>query len=353
MFRQRLRARILIALFVAATFATMPLTALTQRTSPVAPNRAQVEAVVREAYDKFKNDTGGKNADYIPYLAKVDSKLFGIAIVTTDNQTATLGDINYSFSIQSISKVFSQALAMEELGPDKVFEKVGSEPTGRAFNSVFAVADMPTHTGNPYVNAGAISTVSLISGKTADEKWNKILNFYSRAAGEKLQLIDEVYKSEAATNTGNKALSMLLAKYDRIYADPFESVDVYTKQCSVGVNVTQLARMGATLANNGKNPATGEQVIKAEHVPYILSTMIMAGLYDGSGGWAWHVGLPAKSGVGGGIVAIVPGKGAIAVFAPPLDEAGNSVKAQKVIEYFSKQLDLNLFSPRSVGLKGS
>lgn len=353
MFRQRLRARILIALFVAATFATTPLTALTQRTSPVAPNRAQVEAVVREAYDKFRNDTGGKNADYIPYLAKVDSKLFGIAIVTTDNQTATLGDINYSFSIQSISKVFSQALAMEELGPDKVFEKVGSEPTGRAFNSVFAVADMPTHTGNPYVNAGAISTVSLISGKTADEKWNKILNFYSRVAGEKLQLIDEVYKSEAATNTGNKALSMLLAKYDRIYADPFESVDVYTKQCSVGVNVTQLARMGATLANNGKNPATGEQVIKAENVPYILSTMIMAGLYDGSGGWAWHVGLPAKSGVGGGIVAVVPGKGAIAVFAPPLDEAGNSVKAQKVIEYFSKQLDFNLFSPRSVGLKGS
>lgn len=353
MLSHRIRARILIALFVVATFASAPLTALTQRTSPVAPNRAQVEAVVREAYDKFKNDTGGKNADYIPYLAKVDSKLFGIAIVTTDNQTATLGDITYSFSIQSISKVFSQALAMEELGPDKVFEKVGSEPTGRAFNSVFAVADMPTHTGNPYVNAGAISTVSLISGKTADEKWNKILNFYSRVAGEKLQLIDEVYKSEAATNTGNKALSMLLAKYDRIYADPFESVDVYTKQCSVGVNVTQLARMGATLANNGKNPATGEQVIKAENVPYILSTMIMAGLYDGSGGWAWHVGLPAKSGVGGGIVAVVPGKGAIAVFAPPLDEAGNSVKAQKVIEYFSKQLDFNLFSPRSVGLKGS
>jgi glutaminase len=262
-----------------------------------------------------------------------------------------MGDIKYSFSIQSISKVFSQALAMEEFGPEKVFEKVGNEPTGRAFNSVFAVADMPTHTGNPYVNAGAISTVSLISAKTADEKWARILNFYSRAAGEKLILIDEVYKSEAATNTGNKALSMLLAKYDRIYADPFESVDVYTRQCSVGVNVEQLARMGATLANNGKNPTTGEQVIKPENVPHILSTMIMAGLYDGSGGWAWHVGLPAKSGVGGGIVAVVPGKGAIAVFAPPLDEAGNSVKAQKVIEYVANKLDFNVFSPRSVGLK--
>jgi glutaminase len=342
----------LAAAFMVSTFVFAPLSALAQKASPVAPNRAQAEAAVRQAYEKFKNDTGGKNADYIPYLAHVDSKLFGIAIVTTDNQVITMGDINYAFSIQSISKVYSLALAMEEFGADKVFEKVGSEPTGRAFNSVFAVADMPTHTGNPFVNAGAISTVSLISAKSADEKWNKILDFYSRAAGEKLTLIDEVYKSEAATNTGNKALSMLLAKYDRIYADPFESVDVYTKQCSVGVNVAQLARMGATLANNGKNPATGEQVIKPENVPHILSTMIMAGLYDGSGGWAWHVGLPAKSGVGGGIVAVVPGKGAIAVFAPPLDEAGNSVKAQKVIEYVANQLDLNLFSPRSVGLKG-
>ena len=352
MLRTKIQMRMLLAFLIATTFVSVPLVGLAQKASPVAPNRAQVEAVVREAYEKFKNDTGGKNADYIPYLAHVDSKLFGIAIVTTDNQVLTMGDINYAFSIQSISKVFSQALAMEELGPDKVFEKVGSEPTGRAFNSVFAVADMPTHTGNPYVNAGAIATVSLISAKTADEKWNKILSFYSRCAGEKLSLIDEVYKSEAATNTGNKALAMLLAKYDRIYADPMESVDVYTKQCSVGVNVAQLARMGATLANNGKNPATGEQVIKAEDVPYILSTMTMAGLYDGSGGWAWHVGLPAKSGVGGGIVAVVPGKGAIAVFAPPLDDAGNSVKAQKVIEYVANKLDLNVFSPRSVGLRG-
>jgi glutaminase len=210
---------------------------------------------------------------------------------------------------------------------------------------------MPTHTGNPLVNAGAIATTSLISGKDPGEKWNKILNFYSKIAGEKLVLIDEVYKSEAATNTGNKALSMLLAKYERIYADPFESVDIYTKQCSVGVNATQLARMGATLANNGVNPATGEQVIKREDIRHILSVMSMAGLYDGSGRWAWHVGLPAKSGVGGGIVAVVPGKGAIAVFAPPLDEAGNSVKAQKVIEYVTDKLDYDLYSPSSVGLK--
>jgi glutaminase len=321
------------------------------KVSPVAPRKQQLQAIVDEAYSRFKGDTRGKNADYIPVLAQVNSNLFGIAVVSTDNQVVTAGDVKTAFSIQSIAKVFSLALAMEEQGADKVFEKIGSEPTGRAFNSPVAVVDMPTHTANPLVNAGAIATVSLISGKSPDEKWNKILNFYGRVAGEKLALIDEVYKSEAATNTGNKALSYLLAKYDRIYSDPFEAVDVYTKECSVGVTALQLAKMGATLANNGRNPATGEQVIKTENVQEILSTMMMAGLYDGSGGWAWHVGLPAKSGVGGGLLAVMPGKGAIAVFAPPLDEAGNSVKGQEVIRHVANRLDLNIFSPASVGLK--
>jgi len=319
--------------------------------SPVAPKEELVKAAVNEAYSTYKADTSGKNADYIPYLAQVDSKLFGVAVVTVDNKSYTLGDIDYSFSIQSISKVFTLALAMEELGTANVFARVGSEPTGRPFNSVVAVVDMPTHTGNPLVNAGAIATTSLISGSSANEKWNKILAFYSKAAGEKLSLIDEVYKSEAATNQGNRALAALLLKYERIYSEPLEAVDIYTKQCSVGVNVKQLAQMGATLANNGVNPITGERVMKADDIPHILATMTMAGLYDGSGGWAWHVGLPAKSGVGGGILAVVPGKGAIAVFAPPLDEAGNSVKAQKVISYVADKLDYNLFSPQSVGVK--
>src|SRR5215469_1142476 len=295
--------------FLAATDAQAQAApkAASTKTSPVAPRKEQIQAIINEAYNKFKGETRGKNADYIPELAKVDSKLFGIAVVSTDNQSVAVGDTKTPFSIQSIAKVFSLALAMEEQGRDKVFQKIGSEPTGRAFNSPVAVVDMPTHTGNPLVNAGAIATVSLISGKSADEKWSKILGFYSRVAGEKLTLIDAVYKSEAATNTGNKALSWLLAKYDRMYADPIESVDVYTKECSVGVTALQLARMGATLANNGVKPVTGQQVIKAENVPEILSTMMMAGLYDGSGGWAWHVGLPAKSGVGGGIVAVAPG----------------------------------------------
>jgi glutaminase len=272
--------RYMKAIAALALAATLVPGAPAQSQSPVAPARAQVEATVQEAYQKFQSDTTGKNADYIPYLAQVDPKLFGIAIVTTDNQVLTLGDVKYSFSIQSISKVFTLALVMDELGPEKTFQRIGSEPTGRAFNSVNAVVDMPTHTGNPFVNAGAIATT-----------------------------------------------------------------------CSVGVNAVELARMGATLANNGVNPATGEQVIHREDIPYILSAMTMAGLYDTSGSWAWHVGLPAKSGVGGGIVAVAPGKGAIAVFAPRLDEAGNSVKAQKVIEYVANQLKYNIFSPGSVGLK--
>jgi glutaminase len=346
--------RIAICLVVATAYVFTLGTSSAQtgiQRSPVAPTREQVQAVVHEAYEQFKNNTEGKNADYIPVLAKVDSKLFGIVVIATDGQVVSEGDINYSFSIQSISKVFTLALAMEELGPDQVFAKIGSEPTGRPFNSVEAVVDMPTHTGNPLVNAGAIATVSLIQAPTADAKWQKILDFYSKAAGDKLTLLQDVYKSEAATNTGNRALAMLLLKYERMYADPLESVDVYTKQCSVGVTAKQLAEMGATLANFGKNPITGEQVIKRENVPEILSAMMMAGLYDGSGGWAWHVGIPAKSGVGGGIIAVVPGKGAIAVFAPPLDEAGNSVKAQKTIDYVAEKLGINLFSPRSVGLK--
>jgi len=323
----------------------------TNHHSQVAPAREQVQAAVNEAYDKFKDNTEGANADYIPELAKVDSKLYGIAIVTIDGQVFTAGDVDKAFSIQSISKVFSLALAMDELGAAEVFEKIGLEPTGRPFYSVEAVVDMPTHTGNPLVNAGAIATVSLVPAAGAEEKWDKILEFYSKVAGQKLKLLNDVYKSEAATNTGNKALAALLLKYERIYADPLESVDVYTKQCSVGVTAKELATMGATLANNGVNPVTGEHVIKSENIPEILATMTMAGLYDGSGGWAWHVGLPSKSGVGGGLVAVAPGKGAVAVFAPPLDKAGNSVKGQLAITYITNKLGIDLYSPRSVGVQ--
>jgi glutaminase len=350
------RAMIVIALAAATTFVSfapppMHAQAAARGAQALSPRQQLLHTAVDEAYAKYKSDTKGKNADYIPYLAKVDSNLFGISVVTTDGLVYSVGDLNYSFSIQSISKVYTLALAMDELGADAVFAKIGSEPTGRPFNSPSAVVDMPTHTGNPLVNAGAIATVSLIPAKTAAEKWNKILSFYGDVAGEKLTLIDEVYKSEAATNQGNRALAALLLKYERLYADPLESVDVYTKQCSVGVNTKQLGMMAATLANNGKNPATGKQVIKSENIPHILATMTSAGLYDGSGGWAWSVGLPAKSGVGGGIIAVVPGQGAITVFSPRLDEAGNSVKAQEVISYIATKMNLNLYDTAPDSMK--
>jgi glutaminase len=331
----------------APTFAQAPAKG---RVSPVAPTKQQVQALITQAYEKFKTNTEGKNADYIPELGKVDPKLYGVVGVTTDGQILTAGDVDVPFSIQSISKVYTLGLAMEELGADQVFQKIGSEPTGRPFNSLEAVIDMPTHAGNPYVNAGAIATTSLISGPDKTTKFNKILDFYSRAAGEKLTVLEDIYKSEAATNQGNQAISYVLRKYERIYSDPLEAVDIYTRQCSVGVTAKQLAWMGATLANGGMNPRTGQQVIKKENIPEILSAMTMAGLYDGSGGWAWHVGLPSKSGVGGAVLSVVPGKGAIVGFAPPLDKAGNSVKAQLAIAYIANQLGLNIFSPRSVGL---
>jgi glutaminase len=352
--RKRAALAVLVCGLIAATAISVRLSGQAiggASRSAVAPRQEFVKRAIDDAYARYRSDTSGKNADYIPYLAQVDPKLFGVAVVTTDNQSYAIGDTAYAFSIQSISKVFTLALAMQELGAAKVFERIGSEPTGRPFNSVVAVVDMPTHTGNPLVNAGAIAATSLISGRSADEKWNKIMNFYAKAAGEKLSLIDDVYKSEAATNQGNRALAALLVKYERIYSDPLEAVDIYTKGCSVGANVKQLAQMGATLANNGINPVTGERVIREVDIPHILSAMTMAGLYDASGAWAWHVGLPAKSGVGGAILAIAPGKGAIAVFAPRLDEAGNSVKAQKVITHVAEKLDYNLFSPKSVGLK--
>lgn len=347
------RATATIAFFLMAAIlqAQAPQTAPTKgRVSPVAPTKEQVQAIVNEAYQKFKTNTEGKNADYIPELAKVNPNYYGVVGVTTDGQIVTAGDVDVPFSIQSISKVFTLALAMEELGAEQVFQKIGSEPTGRAFNSLEAVIDMPTHSANPYVNAGAIATTSLISGADKTAKFNKIIDFYSRAAGEKLTVLEDIYKSEAATNQGNQAISYVLRKYERIYSEPLEAVDVYTRQCSVGVTAKQLAWMGATLANNGVNPHTGQQVIKKENIPEILSVMTMAGLYDGSGGWAWHVGLPSKSGVGGAVLSIVPGKGAIVGFAPPLDKAGNSVKAQLAIAHIANQLGLNIFSPRSVGL---
>jgi len=315
------------------------------------PPNESVAMLVAEAHRRFRDVVEGENSQVYPALAQARRDLFGVCVASTRGETYTAGDAEHEFSIMSVSKPFLFALVCDVIGVDAARDRLGVNSTGLPFDSLCAIERSIDGRTNPMVNAGAIATTSLISGADAAAKWSKILEFYSKAAGEKLSRIEEVYKSEAATNQGNRALAALLVKYERIYSDPLEAVDIYTKGCSVGANTKQLAQMGAMLANNGRNPVTGEQVIREEDIAHILSAMTMAGLYDGSGSWAWHVGLPAKSGVGGAILAIAPGKGAIAVFAPRLDEAGNSVKAQKVIAYVADKLDYNLFSPRSVGLK--
>lgn len=308
------------------------------------PRDAAVQHAVDEAHARYRDLAEGKNADYIPALAKVDPKLFGIAVVTVDGRTFTAGDVSHEFSIQSISKVFTAAIVINEMGPDALREKIGVEPTGLPFNSVLAIEVEPNRPGNPMVNAGAIASTSLVPASDAEQRWEKIRGNLSRFAGRDLKLIQEVYESEAATNQRNQGIALLLNAYDRMYGDPKEATDVYTKQCSVGVTAKDLAVMGATLANGGENPLTHERLMKAGDAPKLLAVMTMAGFYDESGHWAYEVGLPAKTGVGGGIVAVVPGRMAIAAFSPPVNKAGNSVRAQKAIADIARELNANVFA---------
>ncbi len=307
-----------------------------------APN--EFRNVLKEAYEKYRDATEGKNADYIPYLAKVDPGLYGIAIVTVDGDAYETGDSKYLFAIESISKVFTLCRVIQDMGDRTIEEKIGVNATGLPFNSVMAVELEKPHTVNPFVNAGAMATVSLVKGKTADDRWKKIIGTMNSFAGRSLKVNEDVYRSESKTNIHNCAIAMLLKSYGRFYDDPSETLDLYTRQCSVAVSARDLAVMGATLANGGINPVTEKRVIDERYVPKVMALMITNGLYDTSGEWVYRTGLPAKSGVGGGILAVVPGKFAIAAFSPPLDEAGNSVRGQKAIEYISETLRVNLFS---------
>jgi len=309
-----------------------------------AQDPATIDKVLQQAHDEFQAVTDGKNADYIPALAKVPSKLFGIALVTTDGALHAVGDADALFSIQSISKVFTMARVIQDSGEQKIEDTVGVDATGQAFNSIIAIEQYKGHQMNALVNPGAIATTGMIGGKTDAEKWAKILETDSDFAGRKLQVNQEVYESEAATNQRNQAIGELMAAYGLIQDDPHMVTDVYTKQCSLNVSAKDLAQMAATLANGGKNPVTKKQVIDPRHVPAILAVMATAGLYDDSGIWLYHVGLPAKSGVGGGIIAVAPGRFGIAAFSPPLDAAGNSVRAQQSIRWIVEQLHANPYA---------
>ena len=310
-------------------------------TPAAAQSPADIDAALRAAHARYKDLKEGANADYIPALAKVDPNIYGIALVTVDGKIYTVGDVASEVSIQSISKVFTMAKVFEEQGPQAIADNMGVDATGQVFNSIVAVEQYKGAEMNAMVNPGAITATSMVAGATYEEIWGKIIGFYNAFAGRKLAVLEDVYKSEAETNQRNQAIAMLMHAYGHIKAEPLRACDIYTRQCSVGVNAKDLAMMAATLANGGKNPVTGKQVMTTGNVPEVLAVMATAGLYDDSGKWLFATGLPAKSGVGGGILAVSPGKFGIAVVSPPLDKAGNSVKAQKAIADISNALGGN------------
>jgi glutaminase len=307
-------------------------------------SRESIMSALDAAYAKYKGLGEGANADYIPVLAKVDPALYGIALVTAEGAVYTKGDIATEVSIQSISKVFTLARVIEESGSDAIVKNMGVDATGQVFNSITAVEQYKGTEMNPLVNPGAIAATGMIRGANSDEIWAGIISTYNDFAGRPLHVLEDVYKSESETNQRNQAIAMLMHAYGRIQDNPQRATDLYTRQCSVGVNAKDLATMAATLANGGRNPVTGKQVMRPQNVPAVLAVMATAGLYDDSGKWLYRTGLPAKSGVGGGIIAVSPGRFGIAVISPPLDAAGNSVRAQKAIADISNALGGNPYA---------
>lgn len=284
----------------------------------------------------------GTVANYIPELAKADPAWFGIALVTADGHVYQVGDSRQTFTIQSISKALTYGLALEDRGTAAVLRKVGVEPSGEAFNSISLEPD----TGrplNPMINAGAIATVSALDGTNVEEKFQRLLRCYEKYVGHTLTLDTAVYQSEKASGHRNRAIAYLLKNSNIIEQDPDAELDVYFQQCSILINCRDLAVLGATLANNGVNPITGVRALQSRHVPKVLSVMSSCGMYDYSGAWIYEVGMPAKSGVGGGIVAVLPGQFGLAVFSPKLDERGNSVRGLAVCKQFSADFGLHLF----------
>ena len=313
------------------------------------PPPGVVGMLVGEAHERYGAVQDGKVADYIPALAKADPAWFGICVAGVNGQAFAIGDADIEFSIQSISKPFVFALVCQALGGGRARASIGVNATGLPFNSVMAIELSADRTVNPMVNAGAIATTSLAPGANAEERWRFIREGLSRFAGRELAMDEEVYASEAATNQRNQGIARLLHGYGRMYCDPDEATDIYTRQCAISVTARDLAVMGATLADGGVNPVTKERVVDADRCRRVLAVMATAGLYEQSGDWLYEIGLPSKSGVAGGIVAIAPGKGALGVFSPPLDAAGNSVRGQLVTRFLSERLGLNLFASAPAG----
>ncbi|MEG0795185.1 MAG: glutaminase A [Odoribacter sp.] len=314
---------------------------------------ADLRTVVRDAYTHTKDLKGGKNADYIPFLARINPQLFGIAVCLPSGEIIEAGDTEYIFGIESISKVHTALLILKQYGAEEILKRIGADATGLPFNSIIAILLEKDHPSTPLVNAGAISADSMVKPiGDPNSKWAAIADNMADLCGSELVLQDELYKSESTTNYNNRSIAWLLKSYNRIYDDPLTALDLYTRHCSMGVTTKQLAIAGCTIANGGKNPITGVQVFDPVLAPKITSLITAVGFYEHTGDWMYSSGIPAKTGVGGGIMGLLPGTFGIAAFAPPLDSAGNSVKAQAAIKYIAHHLNVNVFNGDSVEIVG-
>ena len=307
------------------------------------PSPEMVRSLVAEAYELYRFNTEGSNSQVYPALAKVPSKLFGVCVIATNGNIYSAGDAEYEFSIMSVSKPFVFALVCQALGAEQVREKLGVNATGLPFNSLAAIEQSGDGRTNPMVNAGAIATTSLVPGATLEAKWQFIHDGLSRFAGRPLSLNAEVYASASKANFQSQSIANLLRSYARIEMEPSDAAELYTKQCALNVSARDLAVMGATLADGGVNPLTKDRLVDPEVCHYTLAVMATAGLYETSGDWLFDIGLPGKSGIGGGIVTVSPGKGGLGTFAPPIDKAGNSVKGQLVAKFLAARLGMDLF----------
>ena len=307
------------------------------------PDASTVTALLTQTHERFASNTDGANSDVYPALARVPAGLFGICLAATNGAVFEVGDTDVAFSIMSVSKPFVFALVCQAIGATRAREQLGANATGLPFNSIAAIEHSRDGRTNPMVNAGAIATTSLVPGTTVTDKWEFIHTGLTKFAARTLALNEEVYASASETNFRNQAIARVLQSYDRLSMEPAEATDLYTRQCSLNVTARDLAVMGATLADGGVNPITKERVVDPLVCHYTLAVMTTAGLYETSGDWLYDIGLPGKSGIGGGIVTVAPGKGGLGTFAPPLDAAGNSVKGQLAARDLSQLLGMDLF----------
>lgn len=307
---------------------------------------ADVRRILDDTWAEVVEDTGGENSDVYPALAAADPDQFGLCVVATDGRVFDCGDADAGFALMSVAKPFTFALVCADLGPERARSELGVNATGQPFNAVDPVLAARGGRTNPMVNAGAIATCSRLPGADVEEQWTQLLTGLSSFAGRDLALDDDLYENVSATNFRNRQIAGALELQGALATSPDDALELYTRQSSLLVTAHDLAVMGATLADGGKNPVTGVQVIPSALCHHVLVVMATAGMYEHSGDWLYDVGLPGKSGIGGGVVTVSPGKGGLGSFSPRLDAAGNSVRGVRAAARLSRELGLGLFASR-------